>query len=100
MRPLLVADDAQLERVCDRARCPLCMLTGGEAVANTQPIVCKSCGQFIADYDFTAESMPHAFVVTLVPTDLTHSIHALRHFPKSAWRNFGLKCTDLKETRE
>jgi hypothetical protein len=37
------------------------------------------------------------FVVVLEPTDPSHSIHALRHFLKSALRNFGLKYVDLKE---
>ena len=100
MRPLLVANDAELERLCERLRCRLCMATGGEAVAATQRITCRNCEQFIAECTYTAETMPHAFVVTLVPTDSTHSIHALRHFLTSAWRHFGLQCTNLKESRE
>jgi hypothetical protein len=95
-RPLLVADNAELERACDRARCRLCMATGGETIAETRRIVCKVCGQFIAAYDYTAPR-PKRFVVTLEPCDPSRSYHALRRFLKDCWRICGLKCLDLGE---
>jgi hypothetical protein len=47
-----------------------------------------------------APDKPTRFVVTLEPTDPSHSIHALRHFLKSALRRFGLRCVNLEETHE
>ena len=74
------------------------MSTGGTAVVETRRIICRSCGQYILEYELTAEPTPQGFVVTLVPTNPAHSIHSLRHFLKSALCNFGLKCTDIRET--
>ena len=98
-RPLLVVDDAELERLCERSRCRSCMTRGGEAIAESRRIVCRSCGQFIAAYDFTAPR-PQRFIVTLEPCDPSRSYHALRRFLKDCWRICGLKCVDLKEELE
>lgn len=96
MRPLLVSDRTELERVCERAHCRSCLAHGGEVIAASKRIVCKICGQFITAYEFAAPR-PQRFVVTLEPCDPSRSIHALRRFLKDCWRICGLKCVGLKE---
>jgi hypothetical protein len=78
-------------------RCSSCLIRGGEAVIESRRVVCRNCGQYIADLAVMDEPKVTRFVVTLEPTDPAHSIHALRHFMKSALRHFGLRCVDLRE---
>ena len=96
-RPVQIASDSDLERLCAHARCPLCLLTGGTVIPETKRIVCAHCGQFIRAYEFMGEPKVDRFVVTLEPRDPTNSIRALRFFLKKAWRDYGLKCTDIRE---
>jgi hypothetical protein len=78
-------------------RCPFCLNRGGEPIAESQRVVCRVCGQYIANLRVADAPKVIKFLVVLEPTDPAHSIHALRHFLKGAMRNFGLRCIDLKE---
>jgi hypothetical protein len=97
-RPVQIASADELEHLCERAHCPGCLRRGaGEVVHETKRIVCKHCGQFIRSYAFMSEPKIVRFIVVLEPRDPTSSIRALRFFLKKAWRDFGLKCIDIRE---
>jgi hypothetical protein len=92
-----VANSAELEWFCERVRCRSCMGRGGEAIHESHRVVCRTCGQLIMTFIYTAEPVPTRFIVTLEPSDPTRGIQALRRFLKDCWRICGLKCIDLKE---